>query len=126
MDHPETGISSPSFFNVNNGSFRVFEFEFVYADDSFIADDELTEYFRFQVPMGQTDFTICLGSEDFEDWAYWQAICFCPWSTAPVSGFIEGKFLLTGAYEISVNLEWINLADQPETLLFTQTFFPAP
>ncbi|MEL6534134.1 MAG: hypothetical protein AAFQ98_01920 [Bacteroidota bacterium] len=117
---------SPTSFALVAGEYRVFEFEKVHEDDSLIADDELTEWFRFKVPMDQADFVVCLGNEDYPDWAYWYWLCFCPESTSAVSGFIQGQRLCSNTYELSVSLEWQNMLEQPETLQFTQTYTLAP
>ena len=69
-------IDSAAGFQINGGSFTVFEYIHNFPEDPSIADDEITDKIIFQIPNTQNSFTIAdaqLTSAILKRWHY----CFC-------------------------------------------------
>ena len=94
---------------INSGNFTVFEYNYVHPDNASIADDEISDKIIFQIPAGQTSFSLAddqITNAVFKRWRY----CFCffigPYPN--ISGNISGvkqnnSWLLSGTIKASSN-----------------------
>lgn len=76
---------------INSGNFIVFEYNYVRPDDPAIADDEVSDKIIFQIPVGQTSFSLVdnqITNAVFKRWRY--CFCFFIGPYANVGGNISG------------------------------------
>ncbi|HAA20666.1 MAG TPA: hypothetical protein DCR93_35140 [Cytophagales bacterium] len=117
----EYEMDSIAFYHTfSTGSNRVFAFEKKHHDNPAIADDELTEYFRFQVPMSSDDFIIETTEEMTEAQAAFVQSCYCfgPLVYA-AQGRIEGERISQNVFKVTVDVTY-EIYEEVRTVNFSR------
>lgn len=109
------------FVRIENGDKLVFTYQYVENDQANIADDEYTEFIRFQVDPSVDSFSF--EDEDLKNMPlYLSPVCFCPPEVSlPVRGEISGQKRDDGVWEVDVDVVF-EIFDQEEERSFRSTF----
>ncbi len=94
---------------VVDGTNLVFEYEFVRADEEAIADDEYSEYIRFEIDPNLNEFMYSGEEELTAINAFFTESCFCGYlldeaKDVPPTGTISGKKISDTKWDISIDV----------------------
>ncbi|MEL6534135.1 MAG: hypothetical protein AAFQ98_01925 [Bacteroidota bacterium] len=110
----------PRYHNFAAGNQRVFIFENEHWENPAVADDELTEYFRFQVPMNADDFVLAT-TEDLANAQvgfFRSCSCFIELDL-PTEGRIVGERVGKNVFKVTVDISFESNGEQ-QSLTFTR------